>query len=103
MVPKINKGGITQSHTKGEASAGTLQRQFSYDFSSLDSSIGSLGDLANTARGIYTDVNGTTQQGQRSPSVTNPNGRGVNWKSPALLAVAALAVIGLLFFALRKK
>ena len=99
MVPRLSSAGVSNNPRQGTASIGhgSLRRQFA-GFDSWDSVLGGIGDLANTVGGVVNSVNGQPKPAN-APAPAKPPG----WKNPLILGGAALAVVAVLFFALRRR
>lgn len=98
MVPKLVKSGVSNNSVQGRASSGPLNVR--REFLGIDS----LDDVIGGFRDVYDTVNGNTPPTVPTPpKPAAPSALGGLMGSPALLAVAALLVVVVLFFALRRK
>ena len=107
MTPTLVKSGVTPNSKQGPASLGNMQitRQF-LGFDSWDDALGGLGDLAKTVGGITDGINNGGNNGTGPKPPTPPPGNsflGGLAGSPMIIGGAALVVVAVLYFALRKK
>jgi hypothetical protein len=97
MTPKINRGGVNAATIQGAASTGdgAIKRQIS-----LDDALAKISDLVDTGVNVYTGINGKPI---RPAAVAAPVAQPVDYKKWALIGGAALAVVLVLVFALKRR